>query len=29
MATVSWLYLLHKCSENAGLCLFALFLPFK
>ena len=28
-SVLSWLSLLHKCSENSDLCLFALFLPFK
>ena len=29
MATVSWLYLLYKCSENSDLCLFVLLLSFR
>ena len=29
MATVSWLYLLYKCSENAGLCVFCALLAQK
>ena len=28
-AVLSWLFLLHKCSENSDLCLFVLFLSFK
>lgn len=29
MAIVSWLYLLYKCSENAGLCVFCALLAQK